>query len=187
MRRFKVLGLAIVAMLALTAATAGAASAKSGLAIKEPSGPPVAPGATAVAVIGVEGCNLYTEGTLTSNRKSSDKAAFSVDINNECTGSATISGSTSSLKIGLTGKMQFKTNKLEVTLPGPCVYAIKKYEVPFTVGGYTYGEGTTTGKLNKTASNPSCATSPGKTDTFSIEAALFNGEFGVFEAVEEEV
>ena len=183
MRHVKTLGLCLVAVFALAAMTASGASAggvKPGLVLLEEPGVPAPVGAPALAVFITHGheCVAASEGTLSSNKKTTDKAAFSSTLFDGCEEAGySIEGKVASAQAKISGLLSFKA-ALTVTIPGPCRYAIKKYSATFTPnGGHTVGEGEVTAKLSKAGSLPTCA----KTDKFGFTANL-SRERGVFES-----
>lgn len=162
MKRLRILSGCLVAVFAL----AGTASAASGLTLKN-EGTPLAPGAPLTGAVRIGECTVGTKGTLGSNGKGSDKASFTLNETEECSGGS-ISGKLSSVKLSSAGVMSFKA-ALTLTVAGPCAYAFKKFTANFEPnGGITLGSGTATGKLAKGGSAPTCA----KTLTTGVEGGL---------------
>ena len=186
MKRSNVFGIALLAMLALSALTASSAWAKGAkpVLVLLYEGAPAQVGEAAYAGI-VTGqmageCNVTTEGTLTANKKKTDRAAFSRNVAGSC-GEAgySITGVVKSAKLSTKGKMSF-TSDIILSAPGPCNYSIKKYNVPFNTNGKeaTDGEGEVTAKLSKAGSSPSCKTK--KTLKVPLYATLLNREDGLY-------
>jgi hypothetical protein len=179
MKRFSVLGIALVAVLALSALTAGGAWASTDLTLLYQEAPaPV--GETASAGILIMGCTLITEGTLTANKKPTDKAAFSTPFFGECEEEEegySITGEVKSAGLKASGTMSFKA-AITLTVPGPCHYKITKYSVPFSPSGTqnTVGEGEVTVKLIKAGSLPSCEKKP----KLPFTAVLLNHSQGLY-------
>ena len=194
MRRFKVLGLGVLAMLALAATTASAASAKT---VLTEAGAPAKQGATATVGVLIGGCSQYTAGELEGKPGgvADGKASFTgATTPPECEEGHALSGSITSGKVSIKeGKAEesYKST-LEVTQNGSspgskCVYKITKIDAQEDVGPVTVGFGVVTGKLNKEKSskrvNKKTESEPcGKTLTTSATAFILDGEsepFGV--------
>ena len=126
----------------------------------------------------MEECTLITEGTLSSNKSSKDKTAFSNEFFTECANAGdAIKGKVLSAQLTSSGEMKFKS-AVTVTIPGPCNYTIKKYSVTFNTHAKeaTDGTGEVVAKLSKAGSSPSCS----KTDKFAVNAAVTNSTLGLY-------
>lgn len=168
MRRFSMLGTALLVVFALTAVAAGSAWGATKLELNH-GGKAVAKGSGAVAAVIVEECAQFTEGTVTTNGAATDKAKLTHSVDSECPEGRKLTGSVTAASLTTKGVMSF-TAKLTLTLAGPCSYAFTKFTIPFTPsGGSTLGSGTMTGKVAK-GSAKSCA----KTLVASDEAGLLN-------------
>jgi hypothetical protein len=155
MRRFSMLGTALLVTLALTAVAAGSAWGAVDLKLKH-NGEEAAKGSSTVAAILVDECVEFSEGTLTTNGAATDKAKLTHSVDSECPEGTKLTGSITAASLTTKGAMSL-TAKLTLTLPGPCSYAITKVKLSFTPsGGSSFGEGTVTGKLGK-GSAKSCA------------------------------
>lgn len=177
MRRFSMLGMALLAVLALTAVSASGAWAKAGLELKH-GGEPVATGSSTVAGLLVDECSEFSEGTLTANGGKKDTATLTHAVSYECPAGTSFAGHITSASLSTAGVMSFKA-ALTLTVPGPCSYSFKKFAIAFTPnGGSTIGSGTITGKGAKSNAK-SCA----KTFTAPDEAGLLNNlvEFATYE------
>lgn len=174
--------LALSAMCALAALAPSAASASgSKLVLRNGEGGEVLTAGTQVdmfANVGPGGCIILSATKLTKNSAAKDKteagnstedwgcrlAEEGYAVAGEI-GAASVSGSTASYK-----------TSLEVTLPGECVYSVKKLTAagPPTLPGYVSTYTTGTGKLDKAASaKVGCA----KTQTIGAEVEWLVGEF----------
>lgn len=178
MRHVRILSGCLVAMFALAGTASGASAA--GLTLKN-EGTPLAKGAPLVGAVEIGECVVATKGTLGSNGKSSDKASFTLNEDEECSGGSSISGKLTSVKLSSSGVMSFGST-LTLTVPGPCAYAFKKFTADFEAnGGVSFGSGTAAGKLNKTASAKTCA----KSHSYEVSAGLITNlsELRPFETV----
>jgi len=177
MRQFNLLSASILAALMLVAALASTASAAGpGLVIKEGE-TPLASGATAYVGVNLDDeCLQFDQGTLTSNGKSKDKAAFTAVASIQCEEGVTMTGSVSSAEMTSTGLMELKSTL--VIKRGECAYEFKKLSVTFPAEeGGVIGFGTATGKLDKAESSKvkgACE----KTATKEIVADLTNSVEG---------
>jgi hypothetical protein len=163
-RHVRILSGCLVAMFAL-AGTAGGASA-AGLTLKN-EGTPLANGAPVVGAVEIGECVVATKGTLAKNGKSSDKASFTLNEDEECSGGS-ISGKLTSAKLSMAGVMSFGST-LTLTVAGPCAYVFKKFTADFEAnGGVSFGSGTAAGKLNKAVSAKTCA----KSHSYEVSAGL---------------
>jgi hypothetical protein len=177
MKRLSVLGIALVAVLGLSALTASGAWASTDLTLLAVTGTPAPVGETASAGILVMGCTLITEGTLTANKKPTDKAAFSTAFFTECEEEGySITGEVKSAELKASGTMSFKS-AITLGLPGPCNYSITKFSVPFNPNGSqaTVGEGEVAPKLEK-GSSKACEKKP----KFPFAAVLLNHAQGLY-------
>lgn len=146
MRRFNALCACVVVALALGAVTASVASAKEkkpkkGLELKH-EGKAVAGGTTLSALIAMEGCYQYTEGTLTSNDgKKADAASFSGAVTGECE-HGSLSGHITSVSLSIKYKASYK-GTLKLT-QGECTYEFKKgdFSTPFEEETFGFEEAT---------------------------------------------
>jgi hypothetical protein len=172
MSRFNALGVSVLVALAVVAITAGSASAAKILELNA-SGVPVAKGTTVFAGLATDGCVTFTEGKLTANGASKDVATFKNNAFTECEEGTSLSGGATEVQIKSSGKASFKA-KITISQPGPCVYALTKFATTFPVPGETLGDGEATAKLDKPASNASCA----KSLKAPFETDVANGVFG---------
>jgi hypothetical protein len=156
MRRVNLFGAGMLAALALAGLTAGAAAAAPKGLNLEVGKAPVANGSPAFAGFLVGECIEFSEGTVTVNGKSKDKAAFTKVSSNECVGES-LSGMITSAQVTTAGVASFKAT-LVLTKPGPCLYAIKKFTVSFPVPGEALGSGEAEAKAGK-GSSKSCTKS----------------------------
>jgi hypothetical protein len=102
-------------------------------------------------------CKRSERGSITANGKTSDKLAFSSIYEQSCTKETAISGAVKEIKATAKGAISVKFSpKLELTIPGPCVWATSKASGTFTPGGELSTVLFWTGKLNKKASLPTC-------------------------------
>jgi hypothetical protein len=180
-RRVNVLCTGVVVALAL-GATASAASAKTVLVLKD-GGTPVAKGAAALAVISLQGCFQYDEGTVTANEAAKDTAAFEKTQSSGCFGSYTLSGSITSTQLSTKGVASYKSTL--VLSNGVCAYSFKKFSTTFEAnGGETNGFGEMTGKLNPAASlekGKSCKAKGETSFTTTFTAGISDSEEELFE------
>jgi hypothetical protein len=175
MRRFNALCASFVVALALTGVAAAGASAAKVLEIKE-GGVPLAKGSRIVGGMFVDGCFAFGEGTLINNGASKDLAEFpGAEGPFNCGLVSRVSGRIGSVTIAASGAGEIKPN-LSVTLEGRlCVYRLTKlFTLHFSVPGETEASGTEPGKLNKAASEASCA----RSESIPLEVDLTNEENG---------
>jgi hypothetical protein len=174
MRRVRMFSLCIFAVLALGALGAGSAAAAGVLDITE-GGIPLAKGATVFTGIAVQGCVQFSEGKITTNAKSKDKAAFKGIASSECVEEgASISGAIKELQVNTAGLLSLKASpKLAIRTPAECTYEYSKFAAVASLPGALLAEGVATGKLNKKVSTAGCA----KTVEAGFEADLANGVF----------
>ncbi|HTA34322.1 MAG TPA: hypothetical protein VK721_12955 [Solirubrobacteraceae bacterium] len=162
MKHLKILSGCLVAVFALAATASGA----SALTLKH-EGTPLKAGAPLAGAVEIGECVVATKGTLGTNGKSSDKASFTVNEDEECS-EGSISGKLTAVKLSGAGVMSFKA-ALTLKTAGPCGYAFKKFTSDFEPnGGVTFGSGEATGKLVKGESARTCA----KTLTTEVSAGL---------------
>jgi hypothetical protein len=174
MRRFKSIGFGVLAVLVLTAFAVSSASAATDLDLKL-GGEVAKVGAPAFAAAGLDECVTFTEGKLTANGKTTDKATFTTDADTECPEGQSLSGTVKSATLTTKGAAKF-TAKLDLTIPGPCVYEFKTLSWKFTPnGGDTLGEfEEVTGKLSKKGSAKGCAA----THLTGFTGGIFTSVFG---------
>jgi hypothetical protein len=177
MKRFQRLtvGLLATAGVMLVALPVSGASAAKLLTLTQNEGTEVvpAPGPASVG-FAIEGCVLFTNGTLTSNGASKDILTASSNLAEECSEPGfSMTGTVLNAQLPGSGKATLKTT-IELTTPGPCLYKFKTAKGVFEVPGEVFIVGTAVGKLNKKPSNPSCE----KTLSTSFVADATNEPFG---------
>lgn len=115
------------------------------------------------------GCKRSERGTISNNGKSSDKFALGTTYEQSCTSETGLSGASKEVKATAKGAISAKFSpKLELTVPGPCVWTMSKASGTFTPGGELSTTLFGTGKLNKKASLPACAKKEGLEALFSL-------------------
>lgn len=162
MRGFKLVSAAVVSgsVMMLAILPVAGASAKKVLEIVN-SGNPVATGSAANTAFFLGGCFVHEEGTVTVNGGSKDVMKDTGLEQFECEGGGSVSGLITETQLTTSGKTKTAGTITITKEPGPCVYEFKTFKGSIGVPGEIYWEGTTKGKLNKTASDKTkgaCAT-----------------------------
>ena len=158
MRGFKIarVGVPLIAVLLLAAIPAGA-SAKPQLLQLTEEGQPAKAGAVSVGVLvlGESGkfCTDKTEGTLGENPAKKVLATYTANKSRSCATEWSETGMLESETWESNGKLKI-TASVEIAQPGPCVYKYTKFKATEFEPNETAAGGETSGKLNKTLSNP---------------------------------
>lgn len=177
MRRFQLFSIGVLAVVGVMLMAVSGASAAKLLTVTE-AGEPVTVGHTADVGLSLESCFSFNNGSLTANHASKVTAAATANAAQECgeegfseTGVITSAQLTGSGKAGLKGK-------LEISMPGPCVYKYTSFKGVFEVPGEVFIIGTVTGKLNKKPSSESCEKTKSTTFIADLTGEPFGERFG---------
>lgn len=161
MKGFKQFGaglLAVLGIMLVALPVSGASAAKLLTLTKEGVAVPVGAPADVGLVIFEGSCISFSEGTLSSDGVAKDVMKATSNAAQGCGEEGwSETGVITEAQFGGSGKATLK-GSVEVTAPGPCTYKIKTLKGTFEVPGELYVSGTTTGKLNKKISAPTCAT-----------------------------
>lgn len=161
---------AAVAMIAMVPTAPAMAAAKK--LVLSASGTAVANGSPASVGVLIDGCSIWSNGTVVANEAAKDVLSGTTSSEAECAeAGTTISGLITETQLGKTGKASLK-GTIVVTLPESCAYAFKNPKGTFTIPGIAGPSGVAKGKLVK-GSSKSCA----KTNEQSFFASATNEAF----------
>ncbi len=178
MRAFRVFGVSGVVVFALGASTAVSAWA-SGTRVAWESGGNVVRDGTAtygevVLAVGGYACvDVSRSGSVDINDAAKDRANFSSgDEETRCEAGASITGAMERITMKGEGQQAVRTNpKLTITIPGPCLYGVRKLEGVAAIPGFSDAQVAGVGR-RAPGSSSSCA----KTVMTEGEVQLFDGE-----------
>jgi hypothetical protein len=177
MRTFKALlgiGTVVCVALCLLALPTSGVAATPRLYLKTQDGAVLPTGAKIKVSTGLNiGCVSVEEGTLTANRKSTDKIVLENVVHRVCDVPPGVpagpTGSIGSLLLSWTGHARFKKPKLALEQEGPCSYEIFGLNGSFAIPGFFLSEGLASGWLQRKASNVECA----QLEPVAFETKLF--------------
>ncbi|HXD53687.1 MAG TPA: hypothetical protein VN618_02940 [Solirubrobacteraceae bacterium] len=147
-------GAALLCVIAAVVLPATAAYAHKVLTL-ESAGITAPDGSPAHAGLVIDGCTIYSEGTLTRNGTSRVLISAWTNTLVQCEEEHQESGTVTVAQLSAGGKARFK-GKIEVTRPGPCEYVYTQFRANFNVPGQTIFLGFTAGKLNSRTSSETC-------------------------------
>ena len=165
----------LATMLAVLPASPAAAAAKK-LVLKS-AGTAVANGSPGSIGITVQECGIFSNGKVVTNNSAKDLVTGTTSSNTECPAPGeSISGLIKEAQLKSSGSSVLK-GEIDVTEPGPCIYAFKNPKAKFTPGSFLLFEAAMTGKLAK-GSLKTCAKTDPQTLTINITNEVFGEPFG---------
>ena len=178
-----------IALLAFAAMSAGAASAKTVVELKAQHDPPLAIGAplelTMFYTVPDSGkfCNQHAFGDVVTNGMKVDSIGFASTSNGPCS-QISVSGGVAEAQYSA-GKVTFRWSPaMAITLPGPCVYALKDKVAGTRNPEWALMEPVTmTGKLARAQSSAGCASNqPITVENGDLASEVEPGLWGATEA-----
>jgi hypothetical protein len=136
----------------------------------------VANGSAATVGLGIDGCTLYSKGTINGNGTGIVRVMAVKNSYVSCPEGSSASGTITEAQLNGAGKVTLK-GKITISLPGPCIYTFGKFKSTFEIPGEAGFINITEGKLNRRTSSTSCEASSTAFWIGDITDEPFNGSF----------